>query len=230
MTRYLLASLLLVACSKSDDKKPAETKATDKPAPDEAPAPPKDGPDTSAWDMSKRTAAWQGAWAGDGFSLGNTAAWEIKGDDVTFVDKQGEKKYKLSIESPCTAGFSEKTKDGSSGWTTTYTLKGDELITGLGDAGSRKGDQAIVCGGGAVFAFDGKTCTQWDNRFGRWEKSAGDCGFAKGDKGEDIFRYKLRDYETKLAIEGDVIWSDQLARVHAKKFPDLSAAKAEQKL
>lgn len=113
MTRYLLASLLLVACGKSDKKPTENTKAADKAV--EAPPAPKDGPDTSTWDMPKRTAAWQGTWAGDGFSLGNTAAWEIKGDDVTFVDKQGEKHYKLSIESPCTAGFSEKTKDGSSG-------------------------------------------------------------------------------------------------------------------
>lgn len=232
MRHYLFASLLLVACGKSD-KKPAESsKTTDKPAAveTEKPAAPKDGPDTSAWDMDKRKAAWQGAWAGDGFSLGDTSAWEIKGDDVTFFNKQGEKHYKLSIESPCTAGFTEKTADGSSGWTSVYTLKGDELVTGLGDAGSKKGDKAIVCGGGAIFEFDGKTCTQWDNHFGRWEKSAGDCGFAKGDKGEDIFRYKLHDYETKLVVDGDVIWSEQLSRAHAKKFPDLAAAKAEQKL
>lgn len=228
----LVASVLFIACGKSD-KKPAEqrTSTEDKPVTIDTSAKPADGPDFAAWDMAKRKAAWQGAWAGDGFSLGDASAWEIKGDDVTFFNKKGEQHFKLSVDSPCTAGFSAKSGDGSSsGWTSVYTLKGDELITGLGDAGSRKGDQAIVCGGGSVFAFDGKTCTQWDNHFDRWEKSEGDCGFAKGDKGEDIFRYKLRDYETKLIVDGDVIWSDQLSRVHATKHPDLAAAKAAQKL
>jgi hypothetical protein len=230
-TRYLLASFLFVACGKSD-KKPAEqrTSTADKPITLDTSAKPTDGPNFAAWDMQKRTAAWQGAFAGDGESLGDTAAWEVKGSDVTFVNKRGEKKLKLEIESPCTAKFVES-KDGStSSSTAAYTLEGDELITGLGDAGSKKGDTAIVCGGGAIFDFDGKTCKVWQNHFDRWQSEPGDCGFAKGDKGEDIFRYKLHDYETKLIVDGDVIWSEQLSRVHAKKLPDLAAAKAEQKL
>jgi hypothetical protein len=234
----LVASLglALVGCGK---KKGDSTKATGsgaaaaKPTAVEAPKA-ADGPAFIAqWDMAKRKAAWQGAWAGDGFSLGDTAAWEIKGDDVTFVHKKGEEKYKLSVDSPCTAGFSQKDGNGGSGgWESVYTLDKDgQLITGLGDAGSRKGDQAVVCGMGEVWVWDGKACTDWANHFGHWESKPGECGFKKDDKGADVFFYKdMSGYETKLVVDGDVIWSEQLSHAHATKHPDLAAAKAAQKL
>jgi len=231
MVKSLAFAALLISCkSKEEAPKPA---ATPPKATEPAPAPKADdGPAVFAqWDMPARKAAWKGAWAGDGNSLGNTAAWSI--DDaghITFVDKKGEQKLELEIESPCTATFTEKTASGSSGWTSVYTLKNGELITGLGDAGSKKGDKAIVCGGGEIFVFDGKACTDWANHFHRWESKPGECGFKKDDKGKDVFWYKTHGSESTLLVEGDVIWSEQLAHSHATKHPDLAAAKAAQKL
>jgi len=40
----------------------------------------------------------------------------------------------------------------------------------------------------------------------------------------------MSGYESKVPVDGGVIWSEQLARVHARKHPDLAAAKAAQKL
>src|SRR5688572_19130553 len=106
----------------------------------------------ASWDMAARHKAWQGAWAGDGGGLGNKAAWQIAGTQVTYVDSRGEKTYELAVDSPCTAKMVEKAADGSSSSTTSvYTLKDGQLVTGLGDAGQKKGDTAIVCGGGDVF-------------------------------------------------------------------------------
>ncbi len=230
-------ALALVACSKNkEDAAGKAGSAAPAAKPTEVETPAKHDttlpPFAAQWDMPRRTAAWQGAWAGEGFSIGDDAAWEIKGDDITFVNKKGEQHFKLTVDSPCTAGFSAKSADGSSGWTSVYTLDKDgALVTGLGDAGSRKGDQAVVCGGGEVWVYDGKTCTDWGNHFGSWESKPGECGFKKDDKGAEVFFYKdMSGYESKVPIDGDVIWSEQLSRVHAKKHPDLAAAKAAQKL
>ena len=99
----------------------------------------------------------------------------------------------------------------------------------LGDAGSRKGDQAVVCGGGEIFTFDGKTCTAWHDDFGKLASEPGECGFRQ-DGGKDVFWYKANGMESVLAVEGDVIWSDQMRDAHASKQPDLAAAKKAQGL
>jgi hypothetical protein len=194
------------------------------------PGAPKDEPPAAqwpaafaAWERAPREKAWQGAWAGDGGSLGSKAAWQVDGDKIDYFDKKGEQHLTLELESPCSAAF----KAGTSWTITTFTLKDGELVTGLGDAGSRKGDKAIVCGGGDVYSVEGTTCTRWMNHFHQWESEPGDCGF-KQDGGKDVFWYKHKNdtYENKLQIDGDVIWSEQLAGSHAKKHPDLAAAKA----
>jgi hypothetical protein len=177
------------------------------------------------WDRDARKAAWQGTWAGEGVGLGTHAAWTVNGFDIKFVDSKGEQTFTLTIDSPCTAGFS----GGHGGWESAYTLQNGQLITGLGDAGARAGDKTIVCGGGSVFLLDGTTCTQWDDDFGRWQSKPGTCGF-KDDAGKQVFAYTLNGYESKLAVDGDAIWSDQLAHTHATKYPDLAAAKASQQL
>jgi hypothetical protein len=227
-----------VACGKKKDDAGAKSgsAAAAKPTAVEAPATKDKMPAFAAqWDMDKRTAAWQGAWAGDGFGLGDTAAWEIKGDQIEFFNKKGEQHLTLEVTSPCTASFeshSDSNTPGESGWESVYTIDKDgQLITGLGDAGSRKGDQAVVCGMGEVWVWDGKACTDWANHFGQWESKPGECGFKKDEKGADVFFYKdMSGYETKLIVDGDVIWSEQLSRGHATKHPDLAAAKAAQKL
>jgi hypothetical protein len=187
-------------------------------------------PAFAAWDMAGRKAAWQGAWAGDGGAAGWKAAWQIAGDKIDMVDGKGEKQLELQVQSPCSAAFVEHGADGSTESTiNVFTLQNGQLITGLGDAGQKKGDQAVVCGGGKVFTVDAKGCTMWEDNFGKLESKPGDCGFAKdGDK--DIFRYKVDGYESKLNVDGDVIWSDQLKMTHASKQTDLAAAKKAQGL
>ena len=182
------------------------------------------------WDLKGRLAAWQGAWAGEGGSLGNKAAWQITGDKMTFVDSKGEKQLTFALESPCTAKFTETTADGASSSTIpTYTLKDGALITGLGSAGQKKGDTAIVCASGNVYTVDAKGCQEWGNMFDKWEAKPATCGFRKdGDK--DVFFYTSFGSESTLIVDGDVIWSEQLRDAHAAKHPDLAAAKAAQGL
>jgi hypothetical protein len=180
----------------------------------------------AAWDMASRQAAWQGAWAGDGGAAGWKAAWQIDGTKIDMVDGKGEKHLDLELQSPCSAAFVEHGSDGSTSSTiSTYTLQNGQLITGLGDAGQKKGDQAIVCGGGKIFTVDAKGCTEWEDNFGHLESKPGDCGFTA-----DGFRYKTDGMETKLLVDGDVIWSEQLEMTHATKQPDLAAARKAQGL
>lgn len=177
-------------------------------------------------DAATSQAAWQGAWAGEGFGIGSTAAWHVAGEKMTFIDKaKGEQQFTLSIESPCSAGVG---KTGG-GWVNTYTLRNGELITGLGDAGYRKGNAALVCGGGSIWHFNGTACTRWDLRFRKWESAPATCGLRQ-EEGKDIFFYSQSDSETKVPIDGDTVWSAQLANTHAKKFPDFAAAKSAQGL
>jgi hypothetical protein len=211
-------------------KCPHDAPASQKPA-EAAKAPAGDFPPAfAAWDMSARQQAWQGAWAGDGEAAGAKAAWQIDGTNIDFFDKSGEKHMTLKLQSPCSAAFEEHGADGSTSSTiAVFTLKDGQLITGLGDAGQKKGDTAVVCGGGKVFTLDAKGCTMWEDDFGRLSQKPGDCGFTK-DNGKDAFRYKIDGYETTDLVDGDVIWSQQLSMTHAAKHPDLAAAKAAQGL
>jgi hypothetical protein len=207
------------------------TEATGATAPAAGSAPAGDFPAAfAAWNMSARQAAWQGAWAGDGDGAGVKAAWKIDGDKIDFFDKSGEKHMTLKLQSPCSAKLEEHGADGSTSSTiTVFTLKDGQLITGLGDAGQKNGDNAVVCGGGKIFTVDAKGCTSWEDDFGKLSSKPGDCGFAK-DAGKDIFRYTVDGHESKLIVEGDVIWSEQLSHTHATKQADLDAAKKAQGL
>jgi hypothetical protein len=237
VTRFALALSLfgaLAACSKKEgtgdnagDKagKTAEPAASGKAPADDGKYPPA----FAAWDMGTRKAAWQGAWAGEGGALGRKAAWEITGNKIRMLDKNGEKQLELEVTSPCTAKLVEKSDGGSSSTTAVFTLENGQLITGLGSAGSKKGDTAVVCGSGKVFTLDAKGCTVWEDNFGKIESSPGECGFAKdGDK--DVFTYKSSGMESTLLVEGDVIWSEQLKKTHAAKHPSFDAAKQAQGL
>jgi hypothetical protein len=219
----------LTGCKKKESNDTAAKPADPGKAEPAAKAPPADSGPFSAWDMPARKAAWQGAWAGDGGAAGWKAAWLVEGDKVTRVDGKGEKKLDFELVSPCSAKITEKSDSGSSSTTSVYTLQNGQLITGLGDAGSRKGDQAIVCGGGKIFSLDAKGCTMWEDDFGKLSSKPGDCGFRKdGDK--EVFFYKANDRESTLLVEGDVIWSEQLKATHATKHADLAAAKTAQGL
>jgi hypothetical protein len=231
-TATVAALLLSLAACKGKDKEPGPAadpggkpaKGEDKPV-DAGKWP----PEFAAWDIAARQKAWEGAWAGDYASLGDKAAWEIKGTRINLVHGKGEKQLELELESPCSARFVEKREDGKSSTTSTFTLKDGALITGLGSAGSRKGDTAIACGSGRIFTLDAKGCTEWEDRFGKLSSKPGECGFRK-DGDTEVFHYTAYGSESTMLVEGDVLWTDQLKRVHAQKHPDFAAAKAAQGL
>lgn len=239
MTRFVLALSVFTAlagCSKKkDDPAATSTGKAAEPAGSAAatadpPAPAGNYPaEFAAWDMPARAAAWQGAWAGDGESAGQKAAWEVSGNKARQVDRKGEKQLGFEVTSPCTARFEEKVDGATTGRITVFTLKDGQLITGLGGAGQKRGAEAVVCGGGKIFTLDAKGCTEWDDNFGRLKSKPGECGFAKdGDK--DVFKYKAYGSETTLLVEGDVIWSQQLKQTHATKHPTFDAARQAQGL
>lgn len=195
---------------KTADRKPAET-----------------GP-FAGWDMAGRTAAFQGAHVTPGSSLGTWQAWNVAGDKVTIWDGTAEKTFELALISPCEAKVTEHTDGGSSSTVKHYTLRDGAIVMGLGDAGSRRGAEAIACVSNKVFTLDAQgTCTEWRASMfgdGKYEQQPGTCGFRKdGDK--EVFVATVHGRETVLEVHGDALLSQQLAGTHSEKVADFAAAK-----
>jgi hypothetical protein len=223
-----LALTSFTACKKDNadaGDKPAAAKPSDKAA---APKPIETGP-FAGWDMAKRTAAFQGAHVTPGDALGTWDAWNVIGDKVTIWNGTAEKTRELKLVSPCEAKVIERSDGGSSSTTTHYTLLDGAIVTGLGDAGSRRGPEAIACISNKVFTLDAKgTCSEWSASMfddGKYEQKPGTCGFRKdGDK--EVFAATADGHETVLEVHGDALLSEQLARTHSEKTADFAAAKA----
>lgn len=184
----------------------------------------------AGWDLAARRAAFQGAHVTPGGALGAWEAWNVVGDKVTIWDGTTEKTLELQVVSPCEAKIIERTPDGATmGTTSHYTLLDGKLAKGLGDAGSRRGPEAIACISNKVFTVDAKgACTEWrapmfDN--GRYESTLATCGFRK-DGDREVFVATVHGSESVLEVHGDALLSAQLAQSHSEKVADFAAAKA----
>jgi hypothetical protein len=228
MHRIALVALTLAAftaCKKKESKdvtpssEPSAAKTTEKPT--------ASGP-FAAWDMAARRAAFQGAHVGPGDSAGQWQAWNIEGTKITTWDGTAEKTLELDVISPCEAKIVEESAGGSSSTTHHYTLQDGKLVTGLGDAGSRKGPEAIACVSNAIFTVDAKgTCTEWEAPMfdkGEYKQKPATCGF-KQDGDKEVFAVTNNGYESKLEVHGDALMSQQLAQTHSEKVADFAAAK-----
>jgi hypothetical protein len=232
MTRFItfvaVSSLALVACKK-EESKPASAPAEAGKA-KEAPAPARPTGPFAAWDMEGRTKALQGAHVTPGGFAGSWEAWNVEGDKVTIFDGKEEKVLELKVLSPCEVKSTERSADGSSSGTIShFTLKDGAIVKGLGDAGSRKGAEAIACVSNKVFTLDAKgVCTEWEEDMfedGQYKPAPGTCGWKKdGDK--ETFVATVNGHETELEVHGDALLSQQLAMTHSEKAADFAAAKA----
>jgi hypothetical protein len=214
------------ACKKDD---PAQTggaaPAGDEPAPGAA-------AETglfAGWDLAGRRAALQGAHVTPGNSYGTWHAWYVDGDQVTVWDGAQEKTLELSVPSPCEVKVTERTGSGSSWSVTHFTLRKGVPVMGLGDAGSRRGEEAIACVSNRIVTRDASgACTEWKRSGfddGPYESKPGTCAFVQ-DGERELFTIALDEYEARLWIDGDALLSEQLARTHSEKVGDYGAAKA----
>jgi hypothetical protein len=183
----------------------------------------------AVWDMAGRKAAFQGAMVGPGGAVGLWEAWNVEGDKITVWDGKTEQVAELSLPSPCEATVTVKGADGSSSGTTHhYTIENGQIVTGLGDAGSRKGDSAVACVSNKVVTLEGGTCLEWEQDMfdkTKYKSAPGTCGFAKdGDK--DVFKATVNGSESTLEIHGDAMYTAQIAQAHSEKAADWAAAKA----
>lgn len=233
-TLILSLAVALTACggeAPKDDSKaapakggePATAKSKSKPAPVAD-----DGP-FAAWDMAGRRAAFAGVHLTPGDMLGQWAAWEVEGTKVKVWNGKDEKTYDIAVKSPCEVAVIEVSDGGSSSTTGHYTLKGGQLIMGLGDAGSRKGPEAVACISNAVVTLDASgTCLQWEESMfdkGKYESKPGKCEWVKeGDR--ELFTATMNGSETRLVVDGDALLTEQLQTTHSEKMPDFAAAKA----
>ena len=222
----VLALVLVTACKKKEES----TSSTESPksVPSAKPTEKESGP-FAGWDMAARRAAFQGAHVTPGNALGAWAAWNVDGDKVTIFDGTSEKTLELAVVSPCEVKVTERSGSSSSSTTKHYTLRDGKIVMGLGDAGSRRGKEAIACVSNKVFTVDAAgTCTEWTASMfddGKYESKPATCGFKQHD-GKEVFAATVHGHETRLEVHGDALLTDQLARTHSEKVADFPAAKA----
>ncbi len=222
-----IALLAFSGCNKETESSTSggtATGASDK----EQPKPAGSGP-FAAWDLSAINAGWQGAWSVAGSLSGSREAWDVKAGKVTIWNGKREKTLDFVVTSPCTVKTIEKSAGGSSSTVHHFAMSGDKLYIGLGDAGLKKGSQAVACVSNKAWTLDASgTCQQLEPSMfedGKWKPTPGDCKFKKdGDK--DVFVVVNNGRETSLLVLGDILASKQMSANLANKFADFAAAKA----
>jgi len=190
----------------------------------------KGGGPFGSWDMAARKAAFQGTHVAPGGSFGRWDAWKVEGTKITVWDGTQETVAELDLQSPCEAGIMEKSADGStSGTVSHYTIENGTLVTGLGDAGSRKGNTAIACVSNKIVTLDATgTCLEWEQDMfdhTKYTSSPGTCSFGK-DGDNDVFKATVNNYETILEVHGDALYTAQIASTHSEPAADWASAKA----
>jgi len=215
---------LVAGCKKKDDaagKTGGTTAAKTSDVEPEVPS----GPFAEFGDNDAILKKWQGAWVLETGSLGHYEAWEVKGNQITTYDGKAEGKRELVIESPCSGKVVEKANGGSSSTSLEFVFAGDELHTGMGGAGLKKGDKILACGSGQVFVFDGKTCVAHVDNFGRWEAKPTECKLDGGTF--TAKRAGMGDMSSTFEVAGDVLMTTQMKGNQVEKATDFADAKAK---
>jgi hypothetical protein len=203
-----------------------------------------------AWDLKGRGAAWQGAWV---LPLQMTtkveqktpwAAMEVKGESAKVWNGAAELTMPFEVTSPCTMLMTKPAEpDGTiihPG--ATFTVVEGQIVAGLGNAGVRRGKEAVACIDLAVYVLDaaGK-CTRYIP-VQQWRAEEARCGYRKPTSGDDtwvsqtagsgeVFFAESFHHETVLAPIGDALVDQQImtSRDRARKSTDFEAAKAAAK-
>lgn len=140
-------------------------------------------PDFSKWQPEDKQAAWQGSWLVK--NNGTIVAWTVDGTKVTTWDGETENKLTLEITAPCRASFKN---DKGFSYPRNFTVVGGALQYRGGGAGYRDGADAIYCdASGAIYVLAGGTCAIWEEKFGKWETRAAECGIKKNAEGAEVF-------------------------------------------
>ncbi len=220
----LLALGLLASCGKNKDSgsgdKPADQpKAVDGDKPSTG-----SGPFAEFGDNDAILKKWQGSWVLESTMLGHYEAWEVKGNKITVFDGKAESTKEIEIQAPCQAKIVAKSGSGTSGTTAVFVFEGDTLHTGLGSAGVKKGDKILACGSGEIFVWDGKTCTAYEDHFGKMETKPTEC---KLDGSTFTAKRPGFDMESTFAVTGDILMNDQMTGNKVEKATSFEDAKAK---
>lgn len=176
----------------------------------------------SGWDLAERLKAWDGAWVLEAGSLGHREAWEVSAGKVRAFSGEAGLERSVTLSSPCTAEIGGA--DG--GYVAHYTLLEGRLVTGLGDAGERRGGRVVACVSNGVFTLEGGRCSRWDKPFGKWRSAPATCAVEQGAHGE-VFSVELyAGRVAKVPLVGEALLDEQLQRAQARPFPSLAAARA----
>ncbi|MCA9665607.1 MAG: hypothetical protein KC503_08460 [Myxococcales bacterium] len=181
----------------------------------------------SGFGMEKLLARLQGAWLVRGATLARAHAWNVRGRSVAVYDGAREKRFELSVLSPCAIKLSRQLGGGTTSTITVVAFDGDTLYAGLGGAAIAGTDGAwVACLGGQTFTLRAGKCALWKRSMFRDELKIvpGECSVA--DKGgSKVFRAKVRGSQRELAIEGKVAMTAQKRRAPAERADSYQTAK-----
>ncbi len=113
------------------------------------------------------------------------------------------------------------------GSTSHFTLVGDDIWKGLGDAGYRRGGEALVCTKNRVYALTAQGCVAYRSSFfGKgWTSRPTHCRLGQEENGFGVFFFQIGEREYRLLVEGDVIYSSQLKHTHSIRYSSFDAAR-----
>lgn len=194
-------------------------------------APVEEGP-WAEWNMTARRRAWQGSHLIPG--VGDAViAIDVDGTSMKTWDGKTESTGQISLYGPCEVGISGYgTGAGKGGWVGTYTVENGALVTGLGNAGAKKGKKAIACVMGKMLALDENgACVEWTRKPlhpYEYESKPGTCAWAKRENGApEVFTAKVYKMDFVLEVHGDALYDAQMGGKQNQRMPNWATAKAE---
>jgi len=237
-------ALLLTACDEpppderdedSADRTASAAKSAGKAAADKPKKKPtkpsKPGPHGGA-DLAAIQAKLQGTWLVGGRSFGaSRSIWHIEGDQVTIVRGDKEEKATVKVVAPCHLVTTVTSPKGSSNTFHNFVFDGDELYSGLGNAGTKVGDKTVACFSGGIYVLDGDDCVRWSSSFDpdHWQPGKAECGLAADDpkvfEATDTSTDKPTYGTEKMNVHGDVMMTAQMRGNRAEKVASLAEAK-----
>jgi hypothetical protein len=153
-------------------------------------------------------------------------AWEI--DDsksIKVFDGKVEKRLDFELVAPCYAKITEKSAVSENSVYHTFVVDNQTLYKGLGNAGVKRGNDAVACVSGKVYTFVGGKCTLWEKSMfdETFEAKKAECGF-KGNKFEIQPEH---GGPTSLDVVGNILLNFQMKSNRAEKTASFGKAKAK---
>ncbi len=175
-----------------------------------------DGTPFAKYGLAEAAQKWQGTWVVP-VGFGMKFAWKVDGDKLTASNGKKDQSLGFGVLAPCELKTTKKQNGGSSSTMIAFARGDSKTYAGLGKAGVLTDDGAVVCAGNKIYEVDKTGCSQWQEKFGKWKKSKGDCSLKDGT---------FQAGSTKLTKVDGVLLDAQMKKNVVKSTDSFEKAKA----